>query len=260
LGESSPAYYSDPLFPYDARLPRRGLLSPGDRARSVREFFDFEINFCPNLQTTLVSRPALSGLRNGPFREPYPDFYAINALLLVAERWAHAPEKLSVVGISPKSFGRTLKGGGTDEGRRYLQMAETEFPGWLPGTDMINGSYRFLEALREDYGPELAGIEISRSNYVYRQMYDWYLSARLGRIGRRELVRRLRMLSPSDWLGFLRELGRRASPAMLKRHARVNEQSAIASVWPGMRPIADIHSLPEFIRWADGHRELAPAR
>ena len=46
-----------------------------------------------------------------------------------ADRWAHVSEKLSVVGISPKSFGRTLKGGGTDEGRKYLGIG-TEFEGW----------------------------------------------------------------------------------------------------------------------------------
>jgi glycosyltransferase involved in cell wall biosynthesis len=248
LGEDSPAYCSDPLFPYDERLPKRGILGHKERARSVREFFDFEIKFCPNLQTTLCSRTALQGLRNGAFREPYPDFYAINALLLVADTWAHVPEKLSVVGISPKSFGRTLKGGGTDEGRKYLGIG-TEFEGWLPGTDMINGSYRFLKALLEDYRAELPGVEISRSNYVYRQGYAWYLAFRLGEIDRAELLRRLRMLSPGDYVGFVREFARRAGPQMVRNHARVDEQSAIASVWPNMNPIPDVGSLADFIRW-----------
>ena len=65
-------------------------------------------------------------LRTAPFRVPYPDFYAINALLLTAESWVDLPEKLVAVGISPKSFGRTLKGGGTDAGRAYLGI-ETQF-------------------------------------------------------------------------------------------------------------------------------------
>jgi glycosyltransferase involved in cell wall biosynthesis len=249
MDTGSPAYYSDPLFPYDEALPKRGLLSRPDRERCVRDFFEFDISICPNLQTTLVSREALLGLRNGAFREPYPDFYAINALLLTAPRWAHADENLVVVGISPKSFGRTLKGGGTDSGRQYLGI-DTTFPGYLPGTDMINGSRLFLERLLEDYGPELAPIEISRTMYVYRQGYSWYLDFRLGNIDRHELWRRLRMLSVRDWTGFVRELARRVGPTMIKTHARVNEDSAIASVWPNMRPIPAIRTISEFADWA----------
>lgn len=249
FGDGVPAYYSDPLFPYDERLPARGELRRGDRERCVRDFFRFEIKFCPNLQTTLVSRAALLGLRNTPFREPYPDFYAVNALLLTAPRWVHEPENLVVVGISPKSFGRTLKGGGSDAGRAYLGI-DTAFEGCLPGTDMLNGSHLFLERLLEDYRPELDPIEISRSNYVYRQGYSWYLDFRLGRIDRRELGRRLRMLSARDWAGFVRELGSRFGPQMVRNHARVDEQSAIGSVWPNMRPLPEVGTMAEFVAWA----------
>ena len=153
----------------------------------MRDHFSFELRFCPNLQTTLVSRAALQGLRNGPFREPYPDFYAVSALLLVAPRWAHDDQNNVVVGISPKSFGRTLKGGGTEAGRAYLGI-DTTFPGYLPGSDLINGTYLFLQRLLDDYGPELRPIEISRSNYVYRSGYAWYLDYRLGNIDRRGLA------------------------------------------------------------------------
>lgn len=255
--DGSPAYYSDPLFPYDPALPVRGLLSPEQREQCVRDFFAFDIRFCPNLQTTLVRREALIGLRNGAFREPYPDFYAINALLLTAPRWAHEDENLVAVGISPKSFGRTLKAGGTDAGRAYLGI-DTAFDGYLPGTDMINGSHLFLQRLLEDYGPELHPIEISRSKYVYRQGYAWYLDFRLGNIDRRELGRRLRMLSRRDWLGFTRELGARVGPQMIRDHARVDESSAIASVWPNMRAIPGAATMGEFVAWASSPHRGAP--
>jgi glycosyltransferase involved in cell wall biosynthesis len=258
LGDEAPAYFSDPLFPYDEKLPKRGLLSRADRERCVRDFFAFDITFCPNLQTTLVAREALLGLRNGPFHEPYPDFYAINALLLVAPTWAHHDENLVVVGISPKSFGRTLKGGGTDAGRAYLGI-DTTFPGYLPGTDMINGSYLFLRKLLADYGPELAPCAISRSKYVYRQGYAWYLDFRLGKIDRAELLRRMRMLSPRDWAGFARELGTRFGPTMLRNHARVDEQSEIASVWANMRPIPQIKTIGEFAAWASARAPVPTA-
>jgi hypothetical protein len=48
-------------------------------------------------------------------------------------------------------------------------------------------------------------------------------------------------------VGFVRELGRRFGPKMVKTHAKVDDQSAIASVWPNMRPIGHIDSLAAFI-------------
>jgi glycosyltransferase involved in cell wall biosynthesis len=249
LDPGSPAHFSDPLFPYDQRLPRQGILAAECRAWSVREFFRFELPLCTNLQTILCSRDALKRLPYGPFREPYPDFYAVNALLLTAHSWVHLPRKLVAVGISPKSFGRTLKHGGTDAGRAYLGI-DVQFDGYLPGTDMLNGVYVTLQHLRDDFSSQLAGVEISRSNYVYRQMYSWYLSARLRSIDRAEIVHRLRLLSAHDWIGFLRELTVRLDLDMLRRHARVDDSSAIASVWANMNPAPEHRTIREFAAWA----------
>jgi len=249
LDAGSPAHFSDPLFPHDRRLPREGALSADRRAWSVREFFRFEFTVCPNLQTTLCSRAALERLPKGPFRAPYPDFYAINALLLTTLSWTHLSRKLVAVGISPKSFGRTLKGGGTDAGRAYLGI-DTQFDGYLPGTDMLNGMHLTLQHLKSDFPELLADVEISRSNYVYRQLYSWYLSARLGAIDRTELVRRLRLLSVRDWAGFAFELTARFNVDMVRRHARVDDSSAIASVWPNMHPAPEHRSIREFAAWA----------
>lgn len=249
LDPGSPAYFSDPLFPYDQRLPREGILTAECRAWSVREFFRFELPVCTNMQTVLCSRAALERLPYGPFREPYPDFYAVNALLLTAHSWVHLHRKLVAVGISPKSFGRTLKRGGTDAGRAYLGI-DVQFDGYLPGTDMLNGVYVTLQRLRDDFSSQLAGVEISRSNYVYRQMYSWYLSARLRSIDGAEIVHRLRLLSAHDWIGFARELTARLNLDMLRRHARVDDSSAIASVWSNMNPAPEHRTIREFAGWA----------
>lgn len=241
----SEAHFSDPLFPYSDELPRRGEIPAAARDWAVRDFFRFEFRVCPNLQTTLVSRAALGRLPARPFQAPYPDFYAINALLLTVARWIHVPEKLAVVGISPKSFGGTLSSGGTEQGRRYLGI-QTSFPGYLPGTDMINGMHLTLQNLERDFPRELAGTEISRSNYVYRQIYSWYLGWRLKTIPSREVVRRLRLLSRGDWLGFAREFGGRVNLKMVRQHARVDDHSAIGSVWPNMRPAPQFKSIAAF--------------
>jgi glycosyltransferase involved in cell wall biosynthesis len=244
MSEGSPAYYSEHLFPFAPEVPERGELSRALRRELVRHFFRFEFHFCPNLQTTLVARRSLGRMRNGVFREPYPDFYALHALMLLVDRWVRVPDRLALVGISPKSFGRTLKEGGSDEGRAMLGIT-TDFPRALPGSDMLNGWHRTLQNLLEDYGPELDGIDISRANYVYRQGYEWYLAYRMGWIDRRELWRRIRLLSPGEWFGFAHELARRVDLDMIRRHARVDERSAIASVWPNMQPVPEIQSVVE---------------
>jgi glycosyltransferase involved in cell wall biosynthesis len=249
LDPDSPAYFSDPLFPHDQRLPRQGTLAAECRAWSVRQFFGFEFTVCPNLQTTLCSRKAIERLPYGPFREPYPDFYAVHALLLTAHSWVHLPRKLVAAGISPKSFGRTLKSGGTDAGRSYLGI-DMQFDGLLPGTDMINGMYLTLQRLRDDFSSQLAGVEISRNKYVCQQMFSWYIAARLGAIDRAEIVRRLRLLSARDWIAFIRELAGRLDLAMVRRWGRVDDSRAIASVWPNMHPAPEHHTIREFAQWA----------
>jgi glycosyltransferase involved in cell wall biosynthesis len=252
LDEGSPAYYSDPLFPFDEDLRGRTEISAERRRRLVRDFFRFEFRFCPNLQTTLLSRAALDRMGEEVFKEPYPDFYAMHVLMLLVDRWVKVDDRLVVVGISTKSFGTTLKGGGSDAGRAYLGI-ETTFPGALPGSDMVNGMHRALEQIEADYRPQLAGIAISRSNYVYRQAYNWYLAFRLGWIDRRELLRRVRLLSARDALGFARELLSRVDLAMLRRHAKPDDDSAIASVWPNMQPLDGVESIAGFAE------RLAPA-
>ena len=245
LEEGSPAYYSKPLFPFDEDLRGRVEIQPERRRRLVRDFFRFEFRFCPNLQTTLLSRTALDRMGETVFKEPYPDFYAMHVLMLLVDRWVKVDDLLVVVGISQKSFGTTLKGGGSEAGRAYLGI-ETGFQGALPGSDMVNGMHRALQQIEADYRPQLEGIAISRSNYVYRQAYNWYLAFRLGWIDRRELLRRVRLLTARDALGFARELLGRADLAMLRRHAKPDDDSAIASVWPNMQPVEGVGSIADF--------------
>ncbi len=249
LGPDSSAYVSDPLFRYDERMPRDGKLPRECLLWCAKEAFRFQPPFCPNLQSTLFSRAALARLPHGPFGEPYPDFYATIALMLTAQRWVHLRRKRVVVGISPKSFGRTLLGGGTDAGRAYLGI-DTQFDGYLPGTDMVNGCHLTLQQLKRDFPRELKNVEISRSDYVYRQLYSWYLFGRLGKIDRTEMIHRLRMLSIKDWAGFAGEMARRFNLDMVRRHAKVDGSNAIASVWTDMVPAPEHGSIGEFAQWA----------
>ena len=49
---------------------------------------------------------------------------------------------------------------------------------------------------------------------------------------------------------------------MIRNHARVNEESAIASVWANMRPIPGTLTIAEFAAWASAQQatDRAPGR
>jgi glycosyltransferase involved in cell wall biosynthesis len=239
--------YADPLFPPDPILPARGIVPAAARRELALDVFRFNYRFCLNLQTTVISRAAAESMPGGPFKPPFPDFYAIIALLLRAERWAYSPERLVIVGISPKSFGRTLHGGGQDgalreSGMNYLGIT-TEFDGWLPGNEMINGTWLTLAALQRDFPEDLRGVEISREQYVAHQVYSWYQRWRLGWMPRSELVGLLRRLPARDWLALAKGLRERVDLKMIRQRLSVNRGEPAREFMPGMRPLPDVDDI-----------------
>ncbi len=254
----SPAgHYADPLFAPDPALPPGGEIEPSLRREFARAVFRFHYRFCLNMQTTLVSRRMSEQLRNGLFRPPFPDFYGLIALMLVAPRWAYSPERLVIVGVSPKSFGRTLHRGGQDAGVRAAGMSylgiSTDFEGQLPGDEMVNGTYLSLQELKRDYGAELAGIDVSRGDYVSHQVYNWFKRWRLGWLSGREFRRMLRLLTPSDWAGMAAALGRRMSPELVRSRMRVNRDRPAEEFMPGMRP-TPVEDIAGLARWLEAGR------
>jgi glycosyltransferase involved in cell wall biosynthesis len=83
------------------------VLDTNAARRLVRASARFEMAFTFNMQHSVLSRPLIEKLTvDGEFfHSPYPDFYATNAVFWSAERLLVVPERLVVIGISPKSFG-----------------------------------------------------------------------------------------------------------------------------------------------------------
>jgi glycosyltransferase involved in cell wall biosynthesis len=252
LPGSDASAYADPLFPPDPRLPDRGSL-PADLRRDIAlDVFRFTYRFCLNLQTTLLSRRAIDSMPNGPFQPPFPDFYAIVALLLRAERWAYSSERLVIVGVSSKSFGRTLHAGGRDSalrqsGMEYLGI-NTGFEGSLPGNEMINGTWLTLRKLLDDFPDDLDGVKISRPNYVAHQVFSWYQRWRLGWLSRPQLGSLVKRLEPADYVALVRGLADRVDLQMLIRRLRVDDEEPAREFMPGMRPLPDVEDISELAR------------
>jgi glycosyltransferase involved in cell wall biosynthesis len=255
---SSHSYYADPFYVADDRLPKDGTFTESQRRAVLAAMFRFRFPVHLNMQTALVTRAAVDRLRAGLFKPPFPDFYGLAALMLVAERWVLSSERLVVVGVSPKSFGRTIHSPRQQAaGLEYLGIAPT-FPGKLPGSEIFNGHYETLLALLSDYPGELAGMEIDRGEYVISQANTWWVQLRLGTLRGRELLARLRMLSGTDAARLLRALLPRLRPAAVARQLRAGQGETVPGLWPGMRPVPEVADLDEFRAWIAERRAPSP--
>ncbi|MGH8247567.1 MAG: glycosyltransferase [Gammaproteobacteria bacterium] len=86
----------------------RAILLPREEARSAAQMaLNMTAAYGFNMQHFLFGRAFLRKMgAHGPvFRGPFPDFYAANLAMLLAERIGLVPEPLVIIGISPKSYG-----------------------------------------------------------------------------------------------------------------------------------------------------------
>jgi glycosyltransferase involved in cell wall biosynthesis len=247
------AHFADPFFRWDPELPAEGPIPPAQREQIVRDFFAFRFRIHLNLQTTVVARKAVARMTNGFLKPPFPDFYALNALMMKADKWVYSPQQLIVIGISPKSFGHTVHGHERTEGLEYLGISP-DFPGHLPGNEVINGTYAVLLELKRDYGADLAGIEIDRPQYVFNQVYAWYLQMRVGSLPRREVTRRARALAPRDWLALAKGLAPNLKPHRIRRNIRIDRDEPVQHLWPGLEPLPGVDDIESFARWVVSER------
>jgi len=247
------AHYADPHFRFDDSLRGECELSGSERRRIVSDMFRFRARIPLNMQTTLVARRAYEQLPDGPYRAPFPDHFALNALLLTVGRWVISPAKPLVVGVSSKSFGHHVYSDDQDEGLRYLGI-ETGFDTQLPGNELLNATYIWLLMLKQTFPAELEGVEVNRGDYVSRQLYAWYRQFRLGRLSRPELGRRIRALGARDIAAVVRavgdpENGRRLGQAIVAR-------GRAQQLWPGLLPLPGVQDIGQFVAWTA--RERAP--
>ncbi len=200
--DGNPAsYYSEAHFSFAAPLDQEQAMQHALNVSIVRDMFRFRVRIPLNMQTTLIRREAANQIPGGVFQAPFPDHFALNSLLLMSDRWVFSPERLLIVGVSPKSFGHYVYSNEQGGGLAYLGI-KSDFPGRLPGSELTNGMYAWLLKLKDVYADQLQGINIDRAGYVRRQIYAWLMQWRLGHLSLMDMIARLRLLSPGDWLGL----------------------------------------------------------
>jgi glycosyltransferase involved in cell wall biosynthesis len=249
------AHYADPHFRFDDDLSGERELLEGERRRIVADMFRFRPRIPLNMQTTLVARRAYERVPDGPYRAPFPDHFALNALLLTAGRWVISPAQPLVVGVSSKSFGHHVYSDRQDAGLRYLGI-DTDFAHRLPGSELLNGSYVWLLMLKRAFPAELEGVRVSRGDYVARQLYAWYRQARLGRLSRSELRRRIRALEARDLAAVIRAV---VDPENARRLGQaVAARGRAEQLWPGLRPLPGVQNVGQFIGWLGSGAKPVP--
>ena len=249
IGQDKQSYYKDPFYSFGRGFEEEKIIPKEERFLIVRDMFRFHNRIPLNMQTTLMSRSAMNQIRGGAFQPPFPDHYAINSLLLTAKTWVFLPEKLLVVGVSPKSFGHFAYDNRQEEGKKYLGI-NPDFKGQLPGADMNNCMYMWLLLLKANYPQFLEKIKISRCRYVRHQVYAWFRQYRSGVLALRDLIMRFFRLTVFDWFYLLFTIfDKRSWERFFTIFTGGKKAAQIQKLWTGAVPLGNISNINEFSAW-----------
>lgn len=243
------SHYGESHFRFGHDFSGETVLPLEQRVSIVRDMFRFKVRIPLNMQTSLIGRSAFVTVCGGVFKPPFPDHYALNALLLTAERWVFSPEKPLIVGVSPKSFGHYVYSNRQGNGLSYLGI-DVDFKGRLPGSELLNGMHAWLNLLKEDYGNLLNRVEVDRAGYVRRQFYAWYMQKKSGAINLRAFLSHLCLLSFSDWIGLISSVADKSSwERFIRILFRGYKKDDIQHLWHGLKPLPEIRNIQQFGVW-----------
>lgn len=239
------SYCRDSLFEFGSDFNREGLLPREFRFGIVRDMYRFYARIPLNMQTTLFSRQKANQISGGVFQPPFPDHYGLNALLLEADSWVYLPERLLVVGVSPKSFGHFVYTHQPDHGMAYLGIVN-DIEGKLPGNELLNCMYQWLNRLKLNYRAQLEQIEINRPAYVRKQIYWWYVQYKGYGLPFKRIISYFRMLSFKDWLGLFLSVVDLWSWKLLWRALKSNGDDRFKKMWSGLRPMEKVSNIKAY--------------
>ena len=152
-------------------------LSKEEALKLVKQSMNFQMVFANNMQYALINRAFIEKLqKNGLFfQSPYPDFYAMSAMMLNADRILACPFSFVTIGICPKSFGFYYFNQCEKKGVEFLNHAaemheDTALQKWiLPGTNMNSAWLISLERVRNNYKDKFS-LEVNYNRYRFVQI------------------------------------------------------------------------------------------
>jgi glycosyltransferase involved in cell wall biosynthesis len=181
------------LQPYGYASFLRGATEPFvlDRAvahRAVRQAMDFRVRYGFNMQFALVSRRLADRIAGDGefFRSPFPDYFAMNMVMLRAAPLLVDPAPRVVIGVTPRSYGFFHANQLEREARSFLEgESAPDDDRLLPGTNINNGWLLAMDAVSRAAGdPELRP---NRRRYRMLQALYVYEHHHFGSITREQL-------------------------------------------------------------------------
>jgi glycosyltransferase involved in cell wall biosynthesis len=175
---------------------------------AVQNAMNFRISYQFNMQYSLMSHKLVErASRIGPFfQSPYPDYYASNANLLLADTVLAVPRPMACIGISRQSFGYYFFNQRQEEGARLLNDNRTD-SAWqfvadkvLPGSQLYSSWLAAVEMVHRNF----AGEHDLKVNYArYRMLQLVYLLQHGDSKSRTQVIAALRGLERAGYLALL---------------------------------------------------------
>ena len=254
ISNETRSFWSRHHFAYGPEFQQEAVIADEQRFSIVTDMFNFRQRIPLNMQTALFRRDEAERIKGGVFQPPFPDHYLLNALLLTANKWVYLPDRLVVVGVSPKSFGHYHYSRKSKQGLSYL-CVDTGFQGSLPGNELINGMCAWLMRLRTNYPERLKETEINRAGYVRRQVYTWLQDFCYGGIGLSEFMARFRLLKIRDWSGLFSAVVETENWLHLGRLVNSLGRSKVNTLWRSLEPLENVGDIKEFVIWLQKTRQ-----
>ena len=163
------AFFSERTEPY--------MVSREAALVAVQNAMNFRISYQFNMQYSLISRSLVQrASRIGPFfQSPYPDYYASNTNLLLADTILAVPKPMVCIGISRQSFGYYFFNHRQEEGARLLNDNLTD-PAWhfvedkvLPGSQLYSCWLAAVEMVRRNF-PDQHDLKVDYARYRMLQL------------------------------------------------------------------------------------------
>lgn len=252
IANNSESYYSKSFFSYSDLFNNPRFLSREERLQIVKDMYQFKVNLPLNMQTTIMSAKAIEKIEEGIFQAPFPDHYALNSLLINSSSWYFTPEKMLVIGVSPKSFGHYVYSNEQKKGKSYLGLNEKD-DSLLPGNELLNNMCIWLKLVKKNNVEELGGISIKREAYLARQIFWWLKELKTGGINVSEFIDRCKLIKPGEFLKIIKILFESRTWKKILSVLKSKKDRNINANIEGMNEIKGISNIHEFSVWLQKH-------
>jgi glycosyltransferase involved in cell wall biosynthesis len=253
-------HYGYASFMRTCSKPR--ILTRHETRRVVEKALNFRVVYGFNMQFACIHRTFIAKIANrGPFfQSPFPDYFAMNAAFLMADRILAVPENLVLIGITSKSYGYYYANNKEAAGIAFLapdmQFEEDEkLQGvLLPGSNINSSWLRAMETLRWRYAEELNSCP-SYNRYRLLQVLNVYCgyygfgTAEITDVIalNRELHAWERLLYAATLDTLFRCVGARGSGARRRVALALDRISGRTPQWPAERIIGRYQSALEVL-------------